>query len=70
MLETQKKYKLKIPFGHNPGDATSHNRSKIIRDYNTGGTLGFLFIDQHDTIVFSDFHLNTKKAITVIKTIK
>lgn len=66
MLETQKQYDLKIPFGHDPG---SHGRSgsNIMFNYKTGGTPWFLFIDKNDQVVFSDFHLNPDAAITFLK---
>lgn len=66
MLETQKKYSLKIPFGHDAGiDGTS--TSTIMNSYKTCGTPWFIFIDKHDTIVFEDFHLNTDAAIDFLK---
>jgi thiol-disulfide isomerase/thioredoxin len=68
MVATQKQYDLKIPFGHDPG---SHGRSgsNIMFNYKTGGTPWFLFIDTHDNVVFSDFHLNPAAAIEFLKTI-
>ena len=63
ILETQKQYNLKMPFGHDPGDATSNNRSKIMYNYRTGGTPWFIFIDQENKVVFNDFHLDVEKAI-------
>ena len=67
MMETQKKYSLKIPFGHDAGD-DSKSRSNIMTNYQTGGTPWFIFIDKHDNIVFADFHLNTDAAIDFLKT--
>ena len=66
MVETQKRYDLKIPFGHDPG---SHGRSgsNLMFNYKTGGTPWFLFIDKNDRVVFSDFHLNPDAAITFLK---
>ncbi|MEL4307000.1 peroxiredoxin family protein [Joostella sp. CR20] len=69
MLETQSKYNLKIPFGHDPGDASTGNRSKILTNYQTGGTPWFIFIDKHDNVVFADFHLNVDNAIAFLKTV-
>ena len=68
MVETQKKYELRIPFGHDAGD-DGRSRSNIMMNYQTGGTPWFLFIDKHDNIVFSDFHLNPEAAIEFLKTI-
>ncbi len=66
MLETQKKYDLKIPFGHDAGD-DGKSRSNIMTNYQTGGTPWFIFIDKHDHIVFADFHLNAEAAIQFLK---
>jgi thiol-disulfide isomerase/thioredoxin len=69
MLETQKKYNLKIPFGQDNGDAFTNYVSNIMYHYKTGGTPWFIFIDQQDTIIFADFHLNTEKAIEFLEAI-
>ncbi|SED15692.1 AhpC/TSA family protein [Tenacibaculum sp. MAR_2009_124] len=69
MLETQKKYELKIPFGHDAGD-DGKSRSNIMINYKTGGTPWFILIDQNDNVVFADFHLNVDAAIEVLKTVK
>ena len=66
--ETQKKYNLQIPFGHDAGD-DGKSRSNIMTNYQTGGTPWFLFIDTHDNVVFSDFHLNPTAAIEFLKTL-
>jgi len=68
MVETQKQYGLKIPFGHDAGD-DGKSRSNIMTNYQTGGTPWFIFIDKHDAIVFADFHLNVDAAIAFLKTL-
>ena len=68
MIETQKQYNLKIPFGHDAGD-DDKSTSNIMKNYRTGGTPWFIFIDNHDTIVFADFHLNENAAIEFLKTL-
>lgn len=65
---TQKQYDLKIPFGHDPGNA-GRSGSNIMFNYRTGGTPWFLFIDANDQVVFSDFHLNPDAAIEFLKTL-
>lgn len=70
MLEVQKKYNLHIPFGQDNGDSTTRNISSIMYNYRTGGTPWFIFIDEENNMVFNDFHLNTEKAIEVLKNIK
>lgn len=67
MVETQKQYNLMIPFGHDAGD-DGKSISNIMKNYQTGGTPWFLFIDKHDNVVFSDFHLNQVAAIELLKT--
>lgn len=69
MVETQKKYDLNIPFGHDAGD-DGKSRSNIMTNYKTGGTPWFILIDQNDNVVFADFHLNVDAAIDVLKSIK
>ncbi|RZN83402.1 MAG: redoxin domain-containing protein [Winogradskyella sp.] len=68
IVETQEKYKLKIPFGHDAGD-DGKSRSIIMTNYQTGGTPWFIFIDKHDNVVFSDFHLNPDAAIEFLKSL-
>ncbi len=68
IVETQKQYDLKIPFGHDAG-SNGKSRSNIMTNYQTGGTPWFIFIDKHDHIVFSDFHLNPEAAIEFLKTL-
>lgn len=69
MVETQKKYELKIPFGHDAGD-DGKSRSNIMTNYQTGGTPWFIFIDQNNNVVFADFHLNVDAAIEFLSQIK
>jgi len=69
MVETQKKYNLKIPFGHDAGN-DGKSRSNIMKNYQTGGTPWFIFIDQNDNVVFADFNINVEAAIEVLKSIK
>jgi len=65
IIETQKKYDLKIPFGHDAGD-DGKSRSNIMTNYKTGGTPWFILIDKNDNVVFADFHLNVDGAVEVI----
>lgn len=70
LIETQKKYDLSIPFGHDVGSAETGNRSSTMYNYRTGGTPWFIIIDQNDKVVFNDFHLNVDKAIEFLKTVE
>ena len=67
MLEVQKQYDLKIPFGHDEGNTNTRNVSSIMYNYRTGGTPWFIFIDSNDNVVFNDFHLDVPKAIEYLK---
>ena len=69
MVETQKKYDLHIPFGHDAGH-DGKSRSNIMTNYQTGGTPWFILIDKHDNVVFSDFNLNPDAAIQFFKTLE
>jgi thiol-disulfide isomerase/thioredoxin len=66
IVKIQKQYNLKIPFGHDAGN-DGNPRSSIMTDYRTGGTPWFIFIDQENNVVFSDFHLNVDAAINFLK---
>jgi thiol-disulfide isomerase/thioredoxin len=68
ILENQTQYGLQIPFGHDAGN-DGKSTSNIMKNYRTGGTPWFLFIDKHDNVVFSDFHLNPDAAIDFLKTL-
>lgn len=67
MLETQKKYDLHIPFGHDVGDASTANRSSTMYNYRTGGTPWFIFIDKDGAVIFNDYHVDTDKAIAFLR---
>ncbi len=68
MVETQKQYELKIPFGHDAGD-DGKSRSNVMINYKTGGTPWFILIDKHDNVVFADFRLKPDAAIEFLKTL-
>ena len=70
MLEIQKKYELPIPFGHDVGNKQTGNRSSTMYNYRTGGTPWFIFINQNDTVVFNDYHLDVEKAIDFLKEVQ
>ncbi|WP_150451229.1 peroxiredoxin family protein [Arenibacter lacus] len=55
MIKTQKEYGLAIPFGHDPGDESTHSISKVMTNYRTGGTPWIILINEENRVVFSDF---------------
>ena len=65
--EIQKEYKLEIPFGHDPGDVSTGNISKIMYNYRSGGTPWFIIIGKGGSVVYNDFQIDAKKAIVVLK---
>ena len=67
LAATQKQYGLRIPFGHDAGDADTHNISNIMMDYGTGGTPWFILIDQQDTVVYADFNLHVENTIHYLR---
>ena len=67
MIEIQKQYNLTIPFGHDPGNESTRNRSTTMYNYKNGGTPWFIFIDENDKVIFNNFHLDTQKAIEYLK---
>lgn len=69
LVETQKRYNLKIPFGHDVGSAQTDNRSSTMYHYRSGGTPWFILIDQSNRVIFNDFQLDADKAIAHFKTL-
>ena len=65
--ETQLKYDLKIPFGHDDGSQAGERRSTLMTDYKSGGTPWFIFIDENNDVIFADFHINADAAIQMLK---
>ena len=42
----------------------------FMQNYQTGGTPWFVFIDQNDSVIFADFHLNVDAAYPFLKSIE
>jgi len=59
--ETQIKYDLKIPFGHDPKVGEAY--PTFMTDYRTRGTPFFIVIDPNNEIAFGDFSLDADKLI-------
>ena len=64
MLETQKKYALGIPFGHDDGGGQG---SVYMKRYRCGGTPWFVLIGSDGHVSFNDFQLNPDGLIDVIQ---
>ncbi len=61
LRETQLRYGLNIPFGHDPQIGRS---SSLMQDYGTRGTPWFLVIDPMGEILYSDFQLDEGPLIS------
>lgn len=60
LRETQLRYRLKVPFGH---DVAVDRFPIVMRDFHTGGTPWFIVIDPAGCIVHSDFHIDVNRVI-------
>jgi len=67
LVETQQKYDLQIPFGHDVGDETTNNRPNLMYHYKTGGTPWVLIINKEGKLIFSDFHIKPTQAKEIIR---
>ncbi len=66
LVETQKKYNLRVPFGH---DMSKNGPPDIMKKYRTGGTPWFIIIDPENKVIFNDFHINEDSLIEAIKSL-
>ena len=62
LRETQLRYALSIPFGHDPA-AEGSRLPTIMADYRTGGTPWFIVIDPRGDIIFNDFRLDADRFL-------
>ena len=60
LRETQLRYDLAIPFGH---DAAVGRYPSVMSDYQTHGTPWFIVIDPNGNVIFSDFRLDGDSLI-------
>lgn len=58
-----KDYNLTMPVGHS---GLNHQRSQLMRNYNTGGTPWTIVIDKKGIVRFNGFHLPTGELIMLI----
>lgn len=62
--DTQLKYDLKLPMGHDPG---VDGRSYTMNDYRTGGTPWMILINPQRIVIYNDLSINADKAIEFLK---
>jgi thiol-disulfide isomerase/thioredoxin len=72
LRKNQLRYKLDLPFGHDPGniDLPSNNPNrypKTMGSYRTGGTPWVVIINPEGVVVFNDFHIDIEKLIIFLK---
>lgn len=61
--ETQQRYGLTLPFGH---DSVDQAYPTVMQDYGTGGTPWFIVIDPQGQVVHSDFSLDAERLIQAL----
>ena len=65
----QEDYNLPIPFGHDPG-ATDAEYPDVMVKYQTRGTPWVIIIDKKGIVRYSDFKIDSNRAIAMIKKLK
>ncbi len=65
LRDTQLRYDLRIPMGHDPGPEGGHPQTMI--DYRTGGTPWMILIDPAGRVVFNDFGIDAPKAVEFLR---
>ena len=66
--ETQARYRLALPFGHDPAQSAG-GRPTVMEDYGTGGTPWFIVIDPSGSIIFSGFRIDAQMLLAVPKVV-
>jgi len=64
LRETQLRYDLHVPFGH---DAAVEGYPTIMRNYRTGGTPWFIVIDPTGEVMYGGFHLDAEAFIASVE---
>ena len=60
LRENQQRYALELPFGH---DSILGHYSTFMEDYETRGTPWFVFINEQNHVVYSDFHVDVDQVL-------
>ncbi len=63
LRETQERYRLRIPFGHDGG---LDGMPTVMHDYRTQGTPWFIVIDPAGRVIHSDFRIDVERAIELL----
>lgn len=65
LRSTQEKYDLKIPFGHDVGSENTY--PDLMTKYQTRGTPWVIIIDKKGEVRYSQFHIETAEANSLLK---
>ena len=64
--ETQKRYDLHIPMGHDPGTPSPRTWPNLMFNYRSGGTPWVVIIDRKGIVRYNDFHIRPDQAVKLI----
>ncbi len=67
LRKNQKKWNLKIPMAHAPGNSETHDVPPIMRDYRTGGTPWAVVISRDGQVIYNQFHIEAEQATVLIQ---
>nr|WP_294167238.1 TlpA family protein disulfide reductase [uncultured Sphingomonas sp.] len=67
LRETQLRYDLRVPFGHDPAPEGSRLPT-VMTDYQTRGTPWFIVINGSGDVIFTDFHLQADNFLELMHT--
>lgn len=62
LAETQARYRLSLPFGHDPAPSRG-GRPTVMEDYRTGGTPWFIIIAPGGEVAFNGFQLDADQLL-------
>ncbi|OED38345.1 hypothetical protein AB833_19995 [Chromatiales bacterium (ex Bugula neritina AB1)] len=62
LFETQRRYRLGVPFAHDE----RRPRPALMTAYRTGGTPWFIILDETNRVIYNDFHIDFKQAVSLI----
>lgn len=66
LRETQLRYALELPFGHDPAPE-GENYPTVMADYHTRGTPWFIVIDPKGEVIFNDFRLDADRFLSAFE---
>lgn len=67
LVRARDRYRLRVPFAHDPGNGREGEGSQLMRAYRSGGTPWFILIGPDGRVLFNDFHLNASGLIDMVR---